>query len=643
MATAETDSLAEEILHLVGGDENVVKSTHCATRLRLTLADDTRADTETLKEVSGVLAVVQAGGQYQIVVGNEVAEIHRALTAHRPAGAALQDDAEDGPRSSGTMARKNILDRFIDLISSIIQPIVWTLAATGLLKAFLTMAAEFGWADVDGGTYILLDAAADALFYFLPIFLAVTSARRFGADEFTSMAIAGALIYPSILDRAGEGSTSFAGIPVLLMDYTYSLIPVVLAVWMQSYLERLLNRVLPALIRSFARPLLTVAIMVPLVLMTVGPATIHSSSLLADGLNHMFEVVPWLAGAFLGATDQILVIFGLHWGLTPIMLNDLGTQGYSQIMGPPVAAVFAQVAATAAVFVRTRSQARRRVAGPAAFTGFMAGVTEPAIYGVNLPLKRPFYFGMIGGAIGGSIIATGGTAATSYVFYSVLSLPAYSSVGSFSLFLVGLAVAALVAFALTFCFCPREEESSAAELSESDASRDYEQQPGAEGAPALRLDEAAGHAEVLAPASGQLLALGSVSDTAFASGALGAGVAILPEDGRICAPVSGTLHAVMSSGHAYGIKTDDGIEVLVHVGIDTVKLAGKGFSPMVERDARVEAGDLLAEVDLKVLDEAGYEATTLVVVTNSDDYPQVVPAEPGPIHGGAPVLTVKEN
>lgn len=639
MGTVNTRSLAEEILRLVGGEENLAKATHCATRLRLTLHDESQADTAALENLQGVLAVVQAGGQYQVVVGNDVPTVYREL--QRQAGRRTPEEGDDGDPGEDAQkggSKGNLLNRFIDLISSIIQPIVWTLAATGLLKAFLMMAGHFGWLDVEGDTYAILDVASDALFYFLPMFLAVTAARRFGTNQFTSMAIAGALVYPSVIDMAAEGEpVSFAGIPVLIMDYTYSLIPVVVAVWLQGYLERFLDRVLPALIRSFTTPLLTVVVMVPLVLMTVGPATIYSSLALSDSVNAIFDVAPWLAGAILGATYQVLVIFGLHWGLDPIMLSELGTYGYSQLMGPLVAPVFAQAAATLAVLIRTRNSARRKVAGPAAFSGFMAGITEPAIYGVNLPLKTPFYFGLIGGAVGGAIAAVGGSASTAYVFFNVLSLPAYATVGSFPIFLAGLAAAVLISFTLTFFFGPREEQEAAGVAPPEAGST------AAEDSLSGDVGESSGRStQILSPVAGETIALEDVKDKVFASGVMGRGAAILPEEGHICAPVSGTVHAAMEAGHAYGIRTDEGVEVLVHVGIDTVQLEGRGFTPAVSRGDRVKAGDLLVTVDFGVLSEAGYDPTTVLVVTNGDQFQDVLPAQPGRVSRGSAVITVHE-
>jgi PTS system beta-glucosides-specific IIC component len=640
MATVDYRSLAAGIVQEVGGEENIASATHCATRLRLKLRNESKADKAAVEKLPGVITVMRAGGQFQVVVGNDVPTVYTEL------GKITKLTGEDSPTGRDEAPKGNLLNRFIDLVSSIFQPIVWPLAGAGLLKAFLSMASQFGWLNPESQTYVILAAAADALFYFLPLFLAVTAARRFKTNQFTSMAIAGALVYPSIVALGAEGApVSFAGLPVIMMNYTSSVIPIIVAVWLQGYLERFLNKILPSALRNFTTPLLTILIMVPLVLMTVGPITTYAAQGISAGITAIFGFAPWLAGALLAGFWQIFVLFGLHWGFVPILTNDLATQGYSLLSGPLMPAVLAQAAATLAVFVRTRNAARREVAGPGALSGFLAGITEPAIYAVNLPLKKPFYFGIAGGAIGGAIVSIGGSAANSFVFPSLLALPAYTTIGSFGLLLIGTGVAVVIAFTLTFLFAPREQKVLAAVVQpgEIDVLAPVSDQPTAA---TLRTGtanaaEVAGTVEVLAPVDGRSMNLAEVADKVFASGAMGEGLGIVPTDGRIYAPISGTVKAAMKSGHAYGIKSPDGVEILVHVGIDTVQLDGRGFKPAVTRGDQVKAGDLLAEVDLNVVAEAGYDTTTLVVVTNTAQLAGVVPVAQGTVTHGQPAVTVQ--
>ena len=621
MASVNYTTLAADILEGVGGEKNLVGATHCATRLRLRLRDESKADTAAVEKLPGVIAVMQAGGQYQVVIGNDVPQVFAGLGKISRFG--NEDSSDEAP------AQGNLFNRFIEMVSAIFSPILWPLAGSGLLKAFLSMAGTFGWVAPTNNTYVILSAAADAVFYFLPLFLAVTAARRFKVNQFTSMAIAGALVYPSILALGTPGTpVDFAGIPLVMMNYTSSVIPIIVAVWLQGYLERFLLKFLPSAVRNFLTPLLSIAIMVPLTLLTVGPVTTLAAQGLSAGITSIFAFAPWLAGAVMGGLWQVFVLFGLHWGLVPIITTELATNGYSLLTGPLVPAVLAQAGAMVAVAIRSRSAKRRQVAAPAALSGFLAGITEPGIYGVNLPLKKPFYFGIAGGTLGGAIAAAGGSASNAFVFPSLLALPAFTAVGSFAMLLLGTAVAVAVAFVLTFLFGPREQaDDDAAAATTADS-------------PATGAD-ATGSVKALAPVSGTVVALADVQDKVFASGAMGAGIGIVPDDDRVYSPISGTVQAVMKTGHAYGIKSDDGVEVLVHIGIDTVQMGGDGFEAAVTRGQRVEAGDLLATADREKILAAGYDSTTLMVVTNTKALTAVVPVAKGNLVHGTPALDVE--
>ncbi|ALV44263.1 PTS beta-glucoside transporter subunit EIIBCA [Arthrobacter alpinus] len=617
MASVNYRTLAADILEGVGGEENIVGATHCATRLRLTLRDDAKANTAGVEKLPGVITVMKAGGQYQVVIGNEVPTVFAELGKISRFGGE-EDSAEAAP------AKGNIFNRFIQMVSSIFQPILWPLAAAGLFKAFLSLAGTFGWMSAEDSTYVILNASADALFYFLPLFLAITAAKRFKANQFTAMAIAGALVYPSIVALNGT-QANFAGIPFSVMNYTSSVIPIIVAVWLLGYLERFLLKVLPSSIRNFMTPLLAMAIMVPLTLLTVGPATIFLANGLSSGITAMFSFAPWLAGAVMGGFWQVFVVFGLHWGLVPVMLNDIATTGSSVMMAPLLPAVLAQSAAMLAVALRSHSAKRREVAAPAAFSGFLAGVTEPGIYGVNLPLKKPFYFGIAGGAVGGAIAAMGGSAANAFVFPSLIGLPAFTAIGSFTTLLLGTGVAIAIGFLLTYFFGPRETPDTL----DADAA-----------APSAATI-ASGSVKVLAPVTGTAVALSDVPDKVFASGAMGVGLGIIPDENTIHSPVAGTIAVAMKTGHAFGIKTDDGVEVLVHIGIDTVQMKGEGFAPAVTRGQRVEVGDLLATVDRAKIKDAGFSDMTIMVVTNTKNLTAVVPVGQGHLNHGVPALDIE--
>lgn len=626
MVSVNYRTLAADILEGVGGEGNVATATHCATRLRLSLRDDAKADTSAIEKLPGVITVMKAGGQYQVVIGNDVPTVFAEL------GKISRFGGDDAP-AEDSAAEGNLFNRFIQMVSSIFQPILWPLAAAGLFKAFLTLAGTFGWLAAEDSTYVILNAAADALFYFLPLFLAITAAKRFKANQFTAMAIAGALVYPSIVALNGS-QADFAGIPFSVMNYTSSVIPVIVAVWLLGYLERFLLKVLPSAIRNFMTPLLAMAIMVPLTLLTVGPATIFLANGLSSGITAMFSFAPWLAGAVIGGFWQVFVVFGLHWGLVPVMLNDIATTGSSVMMAPLLPAVLAQSAAMLAVALRSHSAKRREVAAPAAFSGFLAGVTEPGIYGVNLPLKKPFYFGIVGGAVGGAIAAIGGSAASAFVFPSLIGLPAFTTIGSFATLLLGTGVAIAIGFLLTFFFGPRETPDT------SDAGASSQAGTDAASAPASATN-ATGNVVVLAPVAGTAVALSEVPDKVFASGAMGTGLGIIPEQDTVHSPVSGTVQVAMKTGHAYGLKTDDGVEVLVHIGIDTVQMKGDGFTAAVVRGQRVEAGELLATIDRAKIKDAGFSDMTIMVVTNTKTLTAVVPVGQGHLDHGVPALDIE--
>lgn len=618
MPSVDYRTLAGEILEKVGGEANVASLAHCATRLRFKLKDQAKADKAAVEALPGVITVMEAGGQFQVVIGNDVPVVFAEIGQISKLLGDTAPSADEGPKG-------NILNQFIDLISKIMSPILWPLAGAGLLKAFLALATQLNWLDPAGQTYAIWNAAGDAIIYFLPIFLAATAAKRFHTNQFTSMALAAALVYPAIVALNDGSPVHFLGIPVVMVSYTSSVIPIIVAVWLQSYAEKWLNKVLPSTIRNFSTPLLILIVMVPFTLLTVGPITSWLANGISAGITWLFNLAPWLAGGILGGFWQVFVMFGLHWGLIPVMLNDLTNQGYSLLSGPLPAAVLAQAAATLAVAFRSRSAKRRQIAGASAVSGLLAGITEPAIYGVNLPLKRPFYFGIVGGALGGAIASAGGSAATAFVFPSIIGLPAYMQQGSFVLQLIGVAVAIGLGFALTFLFGVKDQPD--AEEATEDAPQIV---VGGIGAP-----------EVKAPISGELVKLADVNDKVFASGALGNGIGIVPSSGNVYAPFGGTVVTAFPTGHAFGIKSADGVEALIHIGIDTVQLEGKGFSAAVAQGQTVEAGDLLCTVDLDAVKAAGYDATTIVVVTNTAQFAAVLPAEGHQVSHGDTAIVIE--
>lgn len=623
MPAVDYRTLAGDILEKVGGESNVASLAHCATRLRFRLKDASKADKAGVERLPGVITVMEAGGQFQVVIGNNVplvfAEVGKlsSLTGDT-------EEADAGPKG-------NLLNRFVALISAIFLPFLWTLAGAALLKAFVGAAAYFGWLDPTSNGYAVLNASGDAVLKFLPVLLAITAAKRFKANQFTAVVLAGALMYLEITQWTGLKATpsDFFSIPVPAVSYVGSVIPIIFVVWLQGHLERLLNAGLPGMVRNFGTPMIVLLVMVPLTILTVGPITTYAGQGMSWLITSLWTVAPWLAGGLMGGLWQVFVIFGMHWAFVPVMMVDLSNQGYSVLSGALLAPVLAQAAAALAVFFRTRSAKMKGLAGPGAASGFLAGITEPIIYGVTLPLKKPFIFGCIGGAIGGAIGAQAGSAQTGFAIPSVLAIPTYLPQGpipasSFTWQMIGTGLAILIAFVLTFLFGVKDSPDV----------KEVAADPIAEAA-------TVGAVEVAAPVSGQTVALSEIKDKVFASGALGKGIGIVPSAGTVYAPFGGTVVSAFPTGHAFGIKSADGVEALIHIGIDTVQLDGKGFTAAVQQGQVVQAGDLVATVDLDAVKAAGYDPTTILVITNTAQFAAVLPAEGHAVAHGDTAIVIE--
>jgi PTS system beta-glucosides-specific IIC component len=607
---------AAAVLRGVGGEENVSSVVHCATRLRFVIKDDSKIDKAAVKASPGVIATAEAGGQYQVVIGNEVPEVFAEIGRISKLGG----DSVGERRTSTDAQKGSLFGRFIAMISAIFTPLLWALAGTGLLKAFLAAAVTFGWLDNTTTTYTILNALSDAFINFLPLALAITAAKYFKAEQFTSLAIAGAFVYPSIVALNGIPDITFFGIPVTMVSYVSSVIPIIIIVWLQSHAERVLYAKLHSSIRRFVTPMLLVLILVPLTFLVIGPLSNLISTGLASGIGWVFEVVPWLGGAIMGGLWQVFVIFGLHWGFIPLFAVEIQNTGMIMFAAPVFAAVLAQAAAAAGVWVRTRNANLKSLAAPATLSGFLAGVTEPAIYGINLPLKSPFAFGIVGGAIGGAVLSAGGVASNAFVLASGLALPALFSIGNTVMLVLGLAIAVIVPFLLTVIVGFKDPVNETV-------------------APAESTDLV-----VLSPLDGTAVPLADVPDAVFAGGALGQGVAIIPRVGALYAPFDALVVAAFPTGHAIGLRHADGAEALIHIGIDTVKLAGENFTLRVEKGQQVKAGDLLVEFDIAAITAAGYDITTPVIITNPKKYPTIGSPASGPVaHGDSLFLAVAEE
>lgn len=629
--------LAKDIVKNVGGKENVMGLVHCITRLRFTLKDEGRANDEVLKAMSGVVTVMKSGGQYQVVIGNHVAEVYEDVCA-------LLDLKEESVAPAEEKKGK-LLDRAIDIVSGIFQPILSIMAACGMLKGFNTLFATLGWYTDTSGIYLIINAAGDALFTFLPLFLGYTAAKKFNLKPMLGLAIGAAMCYPGIQSStlsAGaepiytlfQGTMfespvylNFLGIPVIAVDYTGTVIPVILAAWFASKCEHLFNRVVPELVKFFFVPMLTLLITLPVTLMLLGPIATFGSTLISEFTLTIRSFSPLVAGAVVGLTWQILVIFGMHWGFIPVYINNVMTLGYDNVMMPFFACTFATSAVVLAIFFKTKDKKLKEMAIPNFISGIF-GVTEPAIYGILLPLKKPFIISCIAGGIGGAFYGHFNFRKFILGGMGIFELPNMmnpdGTMGNIIVALIGIAISMVVGFVLTM-------------LLYHDAPSKVEEEKPVEHA---YNQEKVRNIIIASPLKGTVIPLNEVKDEAFSTGILGKGVAILPKEGIIYAPADGIIANMFSTGHAIGMETNTGAEILMHVGMDTVQLNGKGFKPLVQSGDAVQQGQKLLEFDMKVIEEAGYSLVTPVVITNSDQYTQVDVANTEEVKKGQPLLTL---
>lgn len=612
--------LAKDILSHVGGKENIASLIHCATRLRFKLKDNALADAEGLKAKPGIIMVVESGGQFQVVVGNHVSDVWKAVRAE----AGITDDT---PASSETKEKTSLLSSAIDIISAIFTPFIGVMAASGILKGLLALSVVTGLFSTQSGTYKILFAASDSLFYFFPIILGYTAGKKFGGSPFVTMAIGGALTHPLMIQGFEASSVSgapveyFIGIPVTFINYSSSVIPIIIAAWVSSQLERRCSPLFPSAVRNFFTPLVCIAVVTPLTFLVIGPVATWLSQMLAQGYLWIYNLAPWLAGGVMGAIWQICVIFGLHWGLAPLMINNLTVFGQDSIIPMLLPAIMGQVGATLGVFLRTRDMKLKTLAGSAVSAGIF-GITEPAVYGVTLPNRRPFIFGCIAGALGGAFIGWSQTHVYSFGLPSILTLAQLipPSGMDFTVWggVIGMFGAGILACVMTwFAGLPAEKPKDT-----------------------TLVIEKTGENDVLAPLSGTVLPLENVPDATFSSGLLGQGVAIIPNDNRVIAPFDGEIASLFQTKHAIGIQSETGVEVLIHVGIDTVKLDGQHFTAHVKVGDKVRAGDLLIEFDRHAIRSAGYDLATPVIISNSDDYRAVETVNASTITLGTRLLSI---
>lgn len=588
-------ALAKQLLKLVGGKQNINQVWHCATRLRFTLKDQDKVPKEKVEALDGVITVVEASGQFQVVIGNNVSDVYQEVVKLEPS----LSDGTEGPATvtHEKMTFKRAFNGLLTFISGVFTPFLGAMAGAGILKGLLSLAVVLGWLTTKSGAYQIWWAAADGIFYFLPLALAFTAAKQLKVNQFVAMAIAAAMVYPNIVALVGKPSIDFFGIPVVAANYTATVLPILLVVVVQKFLEPFFNKIWHESVRNILAPLCLLVVIVPLTMLVVGPVSSILSNGLATAIVSLNKSVPVLAGMILGGFWQVFVIFGVHWALVPVMMNNIALYGTDPMMPILLPAVLAKAGAAFAVFLKARDAKMKSLAGSSTITALF-GITEPTIYGITLKLKKPFYCACVAGAVGGIIVAMSGAGANVASLASVLSLPTYLGKG-FGVSVIGDVVAFVLGVGLTLAFgginAPAKNQAAA--------------------------EVVADHAETLAaPVKGTLVALSDVPDEVFASGTMGQGIAIEPEENVVKSPVAGTVSLVYPTGHAIGITSDKGAEILIHIGIDTVNLKGKHFKALIEQGQKVTVGTPLVEFDYQAIQAAGYAPTVMMIVTNSDQY-----------------------
>lgn len=645
------DELAKDIVAHVGGEENVRDLRHCITRLRFRLKDESKADTEYLKKRDGVVTVVQSGGQYQVVIGNHVPDVYNAVINNSDIGGEASTE-DDGPKG-------NLFDQFIDLMSGLFQPFLGPMSAAGILKGLVAILGAMGMTEANG-TYALLNAAGDGLFQFLPFMIALTAAKRFKMNQFTAMAVIGAMLYPTLTNLAElpvlytlfEGTViesavtaTFLGIPIILPPggYYSSVIPAIFAIFIASKLEKWFAKKLPDTVKTFFAPFFTLIIGVPLAMLVFGPLATWLSDLIGAAFVALNGFSPILFGIVLGGAWQILVLFGLHWGLVPIMILQVATNGMSNIGAVINAVSFAQMGVMIAIYVKTKEAKVKQLSIPAIISAAF-GVTEPAIYGFSLPMRTPFIISCIAGAIQGAFIGISGTIMYNMAGLGIFSIPAYidpsgQDTSSVWMYLIAIAIALIVGFALTmFIKIPKLYEDEPVLATANGAN--YTDSSNANLVKETASEDGTAVQEIIAsPVTGHVMPLSEAPDEVFASGAMGKGIAVEPTEGVIYAPVNAIVTTIFPTGHAIGLTTENGAEILIHIGLDTVNLDGKGFEKLVENNQQVEAGQELVRFDIDLIKDAGYETVTPIVVTNVGNYSDVLVTNDSEIQQGDYLFT----
>ena len=618
----DNEILAREILKNIGGKENIEMVTHCATRLRLNLKNNNKADKEAIQALDGVVSVVTQNDQFQIVIGNNVNKVYDAVIEQTN----LNGLKENMENKNTVEDNKSPLAKALDILSGIFVPIVPVLAGSGMLKALLTILNFFEIISPDGQTFQLLNLISDAGFYFLPIILAHSASIKFKTNPYISMALGSVLLHPSFQAMVQSGKTlKLFNLPVGLVNYSSSVIPIILMVWALSYIEPIVDRLVPSVLRIFGFPFLILLIVAPLTLIVIGPL----GSYLGDGLAYVLDWIDgyasWLIPTIVGAFTPFIVMIGMHYALISVGINSLAASGFETIAGPGMlVSNIAQGGAVLALSLKTKNNQLKSLSISTGISAVL-GITEPALYGVELQNRKTLIAAMIGGGIGGLFLGVMNVVRYVQVPPSIIGLTGFiggEGLSNFYLAVAGSFIAFVTGFIAQLILGIDEKKNhSLEEVTDQVENTAFNKEK------EIQMTEEMKNLDtphiIKAPLSGFSIPLNEVPDDVFASEVLGQGGAIIPSDGKIYAPFDGKITAQFPTNHAMGLISNEGIEVLIHCGLDTVSLNGEGFTSHVEQGQVVKAGDLLLTMDITYIKEKKLDTVTPIVVTNTDRFAQI--------------------
>ena len=626
---------ARQIVDLLGGDKNIKSLAHCMTRLRFGLEDNSKIDDEKVKAVSGVLGVVRAGAQYQVIIGNEVtacyAEVSKLLS--------LENNSQKAEKKKEKLTVKGVGTAILDYISGSIAPAIPVILGCGMVKILLIVFDLIGVSS-DLPTYQILTMIGDTGYYFLPIILAYTASKKLGCHTTLSMAIVSILLHPSLISMIGEQSTTFLKIPVTSASYSSTVIPALLTVWVISLLEPVMDKIFRGWTKTLLKPMVMLLVCVPLELIVLAPLGTLIGQGMAFVLNSAYSVAPWLTIGVYSALLPLVVMCGMHVAVFPYIFSNLDTLGFDYLQLPAMLAYnLGQAAACLAVAVKTKNKDMKATATAAAISAGVGGITEPALYGVSLRLRKPLIASMIASGITGVFIGAVGLKAFAFSGPCLLSFPMFASSEYTRNFMMA-CIAAVLSVGITFVLTlligwedPKEEENS--EVTEKTA--DFVNKGKEENHKTEEI-------QIYAPVKGEAIELTEVKDETFASEVLGKGIAIRPEEGVVYAPFNGTVSALFPTLHAIGLMDETGrADILIHIGMNTVELNGEGFESCCQMGDTVKKGQPLIRFDLERIKAKGYDVTTPVIVSNTDNFAQIFVKKQGKVMLQDEIMTLSNQ